>query len=134
MLVLSYGMYQLILTDDLERAEDLQVPHSVAHTFAETVGVLADKNVAVVFHPIWSRVICSCRRERRFQSAPELQEKQLVVLHAIPQRQFRRCIQKRRDLLHELDKRQGAVTRRSVYFVIYSVQKLLNTPWCLFFF
>jgi hypothetical protein len=84
-------------------------------------------------HPIWSRVICSCRRERRLQSAPKLQEKQLAVLHAIPQRQFRRCIQKRRDLLHKLGKRQGAVTRESIYFVIDSVRKLLNTPWCLFF-
>ena len=38
MLVLSYGTYQLILRDDLESAEEHQVPHSVAHTSAETVG------------------------------------------------------------------------------------------------
>lgn len=60
MLVLSYGTYKLILRDDLERAEDLQVPHSVAHTFAETAGVLADKNIAVVFHPAYSSDLVPC--------------------------------------------------------------------------
>ena len=123
---------------DLERAEDLQVPHSVAHTFAETVGVLGDKNIPVVFNPDYSSdlVPCnfSCRSQRRFQSAPELQEKQLAILHAILQRQFRRKIQKRRDLLHKLDKRQGAVAWENVNFVINSVRKLPNTPWSFFFF
>jgi hypothetical protein len=45
MLVLSYETYQLILWEDLERAEDLQVPHLLAHTFAKTVGILAGKNI-----------------------------------------------------------------------------------------
>jgi len=60
MLVLLCEWYQLILRDDLQRAEDLQVPRSVAHTFAETVGVLADKNIAVVFHPAYSSDLVAC--------------------------------------------------------------------------
>ena len=57
--VLSYGTYQLIIRDDFEHAEDLQVPHSVARTFAETE-VLAEKNIAVVFHPAYSPDVVPC--------------------------------------------------------------------------
>jgi hypothetical protein len=105
------------------------------------MGVVADKNIAVVSHPAYSSDLAPCNlsyftitksqlREPRFQPAPERQE-QLAVLHAIPKsvQAVLPPVAETSDPLHKLERRQGTVTTVRVYFVIDSVRKRLNTPW-----
>jgi hypothetical protein len=93
---LSYGTWQRILTEDLNKQQI-----SGAHCFV-CAAILAAKNMAVVPHPPYSPDLAPCDfflfpkmksklKRRSFQDVTEIQEQSLTVLHAIPKSQFQRC-------------------------------------------
>jgi hypothetical protein len=113
-----------------------------AHTAFSAQRFLAAKNVAVVPHPPYSPDLAPCDfflfprmksklKGRRFQDVTDIQEQSLTDLHAIPKSQFQRCFQqwqKRWTRCINGRGQQQVMPMVSVYFVIDSVRKLLDTP------